>query len=236
MSSPLLRALRSHIDDLRRGGRDRVAYAPPTPQEAAAYKSWVKRVALAAKLGAPMPSGAPPGFELEALSVAPDLWLLAERDAARRGAGAVVLRRGDANNVVIEAPHTFFDQGTLPIALVAFDSQRARGLLVNTVHRFRAAMTRAHGAEGDEDEPRAAVSSDVAHAERSFFLDAHDALLETFPNATIQLTGLSRSGLRGPRSSSAQRAQSPRFPPRGCATFSATAYACIPTTSRSSAE
>jgi hypothetical protein len=121
----------------------------------------------------------------------PEYWILHERHDQRRGAGVVVLRRGPARDVAIEAPHTFFDQGSLPIALVAFDSQRARALVVNTVHRLRAATSvPSEVLDEDDESANQAPASDVAHANVSFFLSAHEALLETVPSMlTIQIHG-----------------------------------------------
>jgi len=176
MSSPAERALRARIDDLRRGGRDRVAYLPPNEEEAASYARWLRTVALAARDGTAPPTEAPPGFRVEVLPAAPDFLIISEQDGARRGAGVVVLRRGPARAVLVEAPHTFFDQGTLPLAVIGFAEHAARGLVVNTVHRFR----------GPE------ALSDVAHADASFFLLAHEVLLEAFPAILcIQLHGFS---------------------------------------------
>ncbi len=38
--------------------------------------------------------------------------------------------------LIVEAPHTFFDRGTLPVALAIFEAQRARALILNTSHRY----------------------------------------------------------------------------------------------------
>jgi hypothetical protein len=177
MEASRQRALRARLDDLRRGGRDQVEEVPPTREEAAAYRSWVGCALQAAREESPMPEGAPPGFALELLPSVPEVWVLAERAEARRGSGCVVLRVGEANRVVFEAPHTFFDRGTLPIALEAFESQCARGLIINTVHRSRL---------------------DVAHADLSFFLAAHQALLETGPAMpVVQIHGFVEDAASG---------------------------------------
>jgi hypothetical protein len=182
MASRVVRELGDRIDHLRRGGRDRIAYLPPIPSEALAYAIWVRTAAEAARDGAPLEGECPPGFRLEVLPAAPHLWLLSEEEDARRGAGVVILRRGRAASALVEAPHTFFDRGTLPIALTAFESCGARALVVNTVHRFR----------------MPARSADVAHAELSFFLLAHEALLEAFPGLPcIQLHGFSEDRAPG---------------------------------------
>ncbi|WP_437669070.1 hypothetical protein [Sorangium sp. So ce131] len=248
-------ALDEQIKPLRRGGRRLVA-EPPDDAEEAAYGAWVTAAARAAQ-GRQPPPAAPAGF---ALRVVPgrDLWVLSEDGSRRRGAAAVVLRAGAAAPLIVEAPHTFFDRGTLPIALALFEAQRARALIVNTSHRYgggprpgdagpddegaesgsgsadeEGAGGGAQGAGGaaqggagatqgagggrrgaagggerdsgrggarDDDlaaRARTAAAlafADVAHAERSFFLSAHRALLQSFPGApAVQLHGFQDS-------------------------------------------
>ncbi|WP_049949659.1 hypothetical protein [Sorangium cellulosum] len=243
--------LDEQIAPLRKGGRHLIA-EPPNDAEEAAYVTWIAAAGVAAQSRQPPPA-APPGF---ALRVVPgrDLWLLSEDDSRRRGAAAVVLRTGAAAPLIVEAPHTFFDQGTLPIALAIFEAQRARALIVNTSHRYgggpkpsnaigddegegtggasadeAAAETQATGdgartagsgragsgatgvggsggvqgagggARGDivaaRERPAVTLAfADVAHAERSFFLSAHRALLQSFPGMpTVQLHGFQDS-------------------------------------------
>jgi len=75
------------------------------------------------------------GLTLEVThDVAGDLWIVREPDGQRAGAGAFVLRPG-GSPLVIEAPHTFYDEGTGEIALALFARLRAGGLFFNTVHR-----------------------------------------------------------------------------------------------------
>jgi hypothetical protein len=199
-------ALAARLEELRRGGRRDIPYRPPEPAEERAYSDWVLAVARAATAGED-PSAAlpPPGFVLERIH---DMWLLAEVHEQRRGAGAVVLRPGAASPVLVEAPHTFFDVGTLPIALAAFDAGRCRALLINTVHRY---ASRRGDVDTGSDDDDGGVVSDVAHAPSSFFLAAHRVLLGSAPPLrTVQLHGfaddkapgadliLSASGTGGP--------------------------------------
>ncbi|WP_104983017.1 hypothetical protein [Sorangium cellulosum] len=240
-------ALDEQITPLRRDGRRLVA-EPPDDAEEAAYGAWVTAAARAA-LGRQPPPAAPAGF---ALRVVPgrELWVLSEDGPHRRGAAAVVLRAGAAAPLIVEAPHTFFDRGTLPIALAVFEAQRARALIINTSHRYGGgprpsdagpddegaesgsgsadeegaggaahgaggaggAGGAAHGAGGGDERDggrggaredklaarartaAALAFADVAHAERSFFLSAHRALLQSFPGApTVQLHGFQDS-------------------------------------------
>ncbi|WP_437806114.1 hypothetical protein [Sorangium sp. So ce1078] len=247
-------ALDEQIAPLRKGGRHIIA-EPPDDAEEETYVRWVAAAGLAAQTRQPPPAAAPPGF---ALRVVPgrDLWVLSEDGSRRRGAAAVVLRVGTAGPLIVEAPHTFFDQGTLPVALAVFEAQQARALIVNTSHRYGGRPkpsnaagddegTEGAGGEGAEDraaeaeatgggaraagggragtggatgaggnhggggsgggargDARAArerlaaslAFADVAHAERSFFLSAHRALLQSFPGIpAVQLHGFQDS-------------------------------------------
>ena len=101
------------------------------------------------------------------------------RETKRRGGGAYVFRRGSTSSLVVQAPHTFFDEGTLPLACALFEQSKARALFINTAHRYRAAP------EGQ--------SADVAHLERSFFQSATLAVVrETRTPAVVQLHGFGR--------------------------------------------
>lgn len=182
-----LTGLATRLDNLRRGGRGEVRYVEPTAEEASAFGAWVLAVGRAAKAGQEPAVSPPPGFAIERLD---DLWILAEAPGRRRGAGAAAVRVGPATPRIVEAPHTFFDVGTLPLALAAFRAQRARALLVNTVHRYAATGLRPPGRGGDGDEPAEPCPSDVAHAPLSFFLAAHEALLAAEPGTwAVQLHG-----------------------------------------------
>ncbi|XYH93026.1 hypothetical protein ACMHYB_34870 [Sorangium sp. So ce1128] len=252
-------ALDEQIAPLRKGGRHLIA-EPPDDAEDVTYVAWVAAAGLAAQNRQPPPA-APPGFTLRPVP-GRDLWVLSEDGPRRRGVAVVVLRAGPAAPLIVEAPHTFFDRGTLPIALAIFEAQRARALIVNTSHRYgglpkpgdaagddegseggggeggrggeggegaggkdgkitgggagagggaRAAGRRSQGAgggggqgagggaRGDERVARERLAAslafaDVAHAERSFFLSAHRALLQSFPGIpTVQLHGFQDS-------------------------------------------
>jgi hypothetical protein len=183
------------LEALRQGGRTRQV-EPPGEEEERAFETWVAEVARAAIAGGPPPAGAPQGFALEEIP-GRGVWVLCEQDGRRRGAGAFALRAGPAAPVLIEAPHTFFDQGTLPLAAAIFEAQRARALLINTVHRYEGRPAPDdEGAEAGRRRPP--PHSDVAHAERSFFLAAHRALIQAIPGAlAVQLHGFQDTSAPG---------------------------------------
>ncbi len=188
------------LQRLREGGKTQVPFIAPTDDEERAYRAWVRAAAQESARGGPLPEP-PDGFVLSRVADDADLWVLAERSDRRRGAGALALRMGPANGWIVEAPHTFFDTGTLPVAVDALDLGRARALLINTVHRYRARSLGKPGPDNsgddDGDESQAIVESDVAHAPRSFFLAAHEELVAAMPGATtLQLHGFgSAAGL-----------------------------------------
>jgi hypothetical protein len=186
MATARASALAARLDALRRGGRSSVPYQEPSGVEMQTYGAWVRGAAQAARDGAAPPTGGPAGFALEVIE---GQWLLRE-DGAPRGAGAVVLPpNAPAGAPIVEAPHTFHDVGTLPIALEAFAEGPAAALLVNTVHRAASRPGGPDGAGGGENDT-AELSSDLAHAPRSFFLAAHEVLLDVRPDAlVIQLHG-----------------------------------------------
>jgi hypothetical protein len=114
------------------------------------------------------------GFALiQGRDEAGELWIVHELEGQRAGAGFYALRPGGLP-VCIQAPHTFFDQGTGEIALATFAALRASCLCTNTVHRREV---------------------DVAHAERSVFLSATEGLLEARGWPLVQLHGFGQGSL-----------------------------------------
>jgi hypothetical protein len=102
-----------------------------------------------------------------------EIWILRELEGKRSGAGFYALR-AKGLPVCIQAPHTFFDQGTGELALATFAKLRASCLCANTVHRREV---------------------DVAHAEESLFLSATEGLLEARKWPIVQLHGFARDSL-----------------------------------------
>ncbi len=150
------KALEERLAKLRKGGRKTVSYKAPTNDEERAYAAWVRDALVAATERKEPPKKAPEGFSLRVLG---DVWVLEETRRKKRGAGALVMRTGRARPILVEAPHTFFDAGTLPIALSVFEAQAARVLMVNTVHRYIDRPAEG-GKDGGAKEPVAAVGDD----------------------------------------------------------------------------
>lgn len=96
-------------------------------------------------------------------------WTLREQPEQRRGAGAYIVRPGprslhahDAPEIVLQAPHAYFDRGTGNLAAALFFGEegrgRARALFTNTAQRYKgrtgAAPDATRGAEaGVPDAP-----------------------------------------------------------------------------------
>ncbi len=159
-----VKALDERLTTLRKGGRRTVHYRAPSADEERAYAAWVRDALVSATERKEPPSKAPEGFSLRVMG---DVWILEEARKKKRGAGAVIIRTGRAKPILVEAPHTFFDKGTLPIALAVFDAQAGRALLINTVHRYidKPKPTEAAGKTGDDkpndtDDEKAAENDD----------------------------------------------------------------------------
>jgi len=161
-------------------------YLAPTSAESDRYRAWVGHLSTSI-LEATLPRESPPDGFTGRLLDAGRIWLLAEPGGRNRGAGAVALRVAAEASLVVEVPHSFFDEGTLPIGLAVFEELGAIALLVNTVHR---------GGAGVDEEERAerarsgSSESDVAHQTQSFFHQAHLELGRVWPRAqVVQLHG-----------------------------------------------
>jgi hypothetical protein len=173
------------LTEARKGGRDAVAYVPPTTDDLGRFREWLS-LAFDGIAEGKTPEGAPPGFVIETIE---PYVVLREEAARRRGAGAYVFRKGAAVALAIEAPHTFWDAGTLPIAITTFVEARARSLAVNTVHRYSVRIRAGRGkpALPDDDEDGSSIS-DVAHQERTYFQAVHEETVNRSAPA-IQLHG-----------------------------------------------
>lgn len=172
----VLRRLRSY---------QKTNFVPPSDEERTSYQEWMENVLRAAWTGRLPEDPAPQGFVGEWIDRG-QLWLLREEIEAKRGAGVVVVRPQFKTDLVIEVPHSYFDSWTLPIGRAAFERLGARALLVNTYHR---------GGQGNAAERMELALSgesefDVAHQRDSFFLAAHQSLLDlALETLVVQLHG-----------------------------------------------
>jgi hypothetical protein len=163
------------LADTRRDGTRANSYVEPTDDERRAA-----RVAMTAliKSGASGDLGAF-GFEEVPLEGWPGTVLVREKGDKRRGGGAYVVRKGSTSTLLVEAPHTFYDEGTLPLACDLFQRTKARALFINTVHRYKASP----GENGKHP-------SDVAHNPIALFQAMTEGVVDALPKLTVvQLHG-----------------------------------------------
>jgi hypothetical protein len=176
-------ALRRRIDQAQKG--ETKPFVPATPVELTTYGGWFSEV-LGSALTDRLPQATPPTGFAGRFTDRGELWVLAEADDTRRGAGLAAVRPGKSGPFVIEAPHTFFDRGTLEIALAVFERLEARALLVNTMHRSSGATPK----EREEEIRKGTSRSDLAHVEHSFYSTAHAELVRADPElVAIQIHG-----------------------------------------------
>jgi len=111
-----------------------------------------------------------------------------ENPAHRVGRGIFVWRCGALpQERIVQVPHSFFDEGTLPIG-TALAAAGARALFVNTVHRYPAgvAPSQALGEEEGGDDSRARPSpSDLAHQTESTWQVMTQRALEHFSSLVV---------------------------------------------------
>ncbi len=166
--------------EARRHDRAAFRFAPPDDARLARLRALTADVFRALEPGAPPRAlrerTAAEGLDLGlARDAAGGVWVLREAGGRREGTGLYVFRPGGAP-VCVQAPHTFFDEGTGPIALAVFADLRAGCLFVNTVHRHAPSSGGEHLA-------------DVAHAERTAFRAVTEGMLESVQWPIVQLHG-----------------------------------------------
>jgi hypothetical protein len=160
--------------DARRGGLELGRYVAPDAEARAALSD-----TLAALGSASSPSpralarAAAAGFEIVGVPELPGAVLVRERPDAKRGGGAYLVRLGAASRVIVQTPHSFFDEETLPLGCELLERAGARALFVETAHRYKGAV-----GSGDAGDAGDAHPADVAHAPSSMFQAATEGLLQ----------------------------------------------------------
>lgn len=154
--------------DAREGGLDPDRYVAPPDGERRALRDAI--ASLLAGRGDAKEHASAAGFEL--VDLEDDRGVLVREVASkRRGGGAYVVRPGARSRLVVQAPHTFHDEGTLPLAYELYARANAAALFVSTAHRYKAAPKTAAGS----------WPADVAHARDSFFQAATEGALRARP-------------------------------------------------------
>jgi hypothetical protein len=176
--------------DARRGGTTPDRYVVPTEVERGRMTALVGMLLRRSSERSAMDSKANAlRYRIDDIPEIPGAVLLREIEADKRGGGAYAFRRDTSSKLVVQAPHTFFDEGTLPLSCEFFKRAGAAALFIDSAHRYKAA-------EADEQGEHPA---DVAHARDSLFQAATEGALAAVPGATVvQLHGF------GPRESGAE--------------------------------
>lgn len=120
------------------------------------------------------------GFTIDDLPEVKDALVVREQDGKKRGGGAYVIRMDATNKIVVETPHTFYDEGTFQLGYDFFVYTHARVWFLNTVHRYKGAPA---GVDGTHP-------SDVAHSPTSLFQAATEGAASALGSPiVIQLHG-----------------------------------------------
>lgn len=117
---------------------------------------------------------------------------------AGEGAPLIALRLGDARPLILEAPHSFSDEGTQDQAVMIFEALGARAMIVAGTHRC--ADPDPSGCDGEtsvcDGVPRPYRESDMAHNDHSVFQLAHEILSHHFAeDLVISLHGMNADGV-----------------------------------------
>jgi hypothetical protein len=165
----------------RRGGSAPDLYSVPSNQERIDFRALVRSLIAASQDRASLSEQARSlGYQLEELPELPGVRLLSEIPSQRRGGGAYLFRAGVTSRLIVQAPHTFSDEGTLPLACEFFRRASAVALFIDTAHRYKSAEVDEQG-----DYP-----ADVAHAPESLFQAATAGALDALGAVTVlQLHG-----------------------------------------------
>ncbi len=166
--------------DARRHDRAGFRFTPPDAARLARLRALAADIVRALGPGSPPPAlrdrAAADGLDLAlARDAAGDVWVLRESAGRREGTGLYAFRPEGAP-ICVQAPHTFFDEGTGPIALAVFADVKGACLFVNTVHRHAPSS-------GGE------FLADVAHADRTAFRAVTQGMLESARWSIVQLHG-----------------------------------------------
>lgn len=157
------------------------AFAPPSAELRAGYSLLVRDLARAAVAGG-VPGDATARAEalgLE-LDVAGDVLMLREAPGRAQGGGLLAIRLGPVNGeLVLQAPHPFYDLHTGRVVAAMFESGRARAAQIATAHR-------------QAGERKGGPSSDAAHNAALLFQSATLGLAGALPDPLfVQLHGFS---------------------------------------------
>jgi hypothetical protein len=177
-------SVESLYEAARRYDKGTLRFAPPPTARLARMRDLARILTVEARMAKPEPSEADRakaralGLSLElGRDAGGALWILREAGKRRSGDGFFAWRPG-GRELCVQAPHSFFDEGTGPIALTVFAEVKALAFFGNTIHRH------APVAAGSAED-----AADVAHAAATLFQAATEGLLEAGPVAVVQVHG-----------------------------------------------
>ncbi|MBI2392471.1 MAG: hypothetical protein HYV09_23000 [Deltaproteobacteria bacterium] len=151
--------------EAREGGLDADRYVSPTEAERRGLREAISALLAGRSIEEARAHANHASFEIVPLPE--DDALLLRESGKRRGGGAYLVRPESKNRLYVQAPHTFHDEGTLPLACELFARGRAAALFINTAHRYRAAA----------QTPGGNWPADVAHNRESLFQAATEAIV-----------------------------------------------------------
>ncbi|WP_158627313.1 hypothetical protein [Corallococcus sp. AB045] len=175
---------------------DAVTFHPTTLEERTAFSKLIPALLAAAPKQKDVPPeltnvAASVGFFLETWTTPRDtFWVLRERPDGYHGAGAYVIRTGEATNDVVQVPHPYFDIGTEDIGSALFvcppEGRAPRLFMTATAHRYKGTP-----GETPEDPEHPA---DVAHNPEHLFQTVTDlAARQLVAPHVVQLHGFGES-------------------------------------------
>jgi hypothetical protein len=175
---------------------DAVTFHPTTLAQKAAFAKLVPALLEAAPKQKDVPPeltnvAASVGFFLETWTTPRDtFWVLRERPDELHGAGAYVIRTGEASDDVVQVPHPYFDIGTEDIGAALFacppEGRAPRLFMTATAHRYK-------GVPGEKQEDPEHVA-DVAHNPEHLFQTVTNlAARELAAPRVVQLHGFGES-------------------------------------------
>ncbi|WP_375761285.1 hypothetical protein [Corallococcus exercitus] len=175
---------------------DAVTFHPTTLEERAAVSKLIPALLAAAPTRKDVPPeltnlAASAGFFLETWATPRDtFWVLRERPDNLHGAGAYVIRTGEATHDVVQVPHPYFDIGTEDIGANLFscppEGHAPRLFMTATAHRYKGVP-----GETPEDPEHPA---DVAHNPDHLFQAVTDlAARQLRAPRVVQLHGFGES-------------------------------------------
>lgn len=172
------------LAETRRGGTRPNSFIPPTDADMAKAKAALAKLLKGGDITADAKEF---GFEVVPLDSWPDAVLVRETGDRKRGGGAYVIRKNATSNLIVQAPHTFYDEGTFPLACEFFQRTKARALYINTTHRYKSAP------EANGQHP-----ADVAHSPTTIFQAATEGAIDALGKPSIvQLHGFADRKLGG---------------------------------------